>query len=113
MLLAPLLTLAEAYTMTCRIRQPVFDASFFFLPVSTSKRKHPLLFCSSPPPPRKHERPARPSSLRIYEAHVGMSGEEGKVASYAEFRDQVCGGGGAGEIRVERSEGAGHGRVKR
>ena len=34
-------------------------------------------------------RPPRPHSLRIYEAHVGMSSEEGKVSSYLEFKDQV------------------------
>ena len=28
---------------------------------------------------RRHERPPRPQKLRIYEAHVGMSSEEGKV----------------------------------
>ena len=35
---------------------------------------------------RQHERPPRPASLRIYEAHVGMSSEQPKVASYLEFR---------------------------
>eukprot|EP00208_Stichococcus_sp_RCC1054_P002995 CAMPEP_0206143896 /NCGR_PEP_ID=MMETSP1473-20131121/22240_1 /ASSEMBLY_ACC=CAM_ASM_001109 /TAXON_ID=1461547 /ORGANISM="Stichococcus sp, Strain RCC1054" /LENGTH=642 /DNA_ID=CAMNT_0053539511 /DNA_START=296 /DNA_END=2220 /DNA_ORIENTATION=- len=35
------------------------------------------------------ERPPRPDSLRIYEAHVGMSSEEEKVASYAEFSANV------------------------
>ncbi|KAG1666836.1 hypothetical protein FOA52_009460 [Chlamydomonas sp. UWO 241] len=37
----------------------------------------------------KHPRPAKPTSLRIYEAHVGMSGEDGGVATYAYFRDSV------------------------
>ena len=37
--------------------------------------------------PRQHERPAaRPESLRIYEAHVGMSSEERCVASYTYFK---------------------------
>ena len=45
-------------------------------------------------PERPHEshRPNRPilsGNLRIYEAHVGMSSEEGKVASYDEFRMHV------------------------
>lgn len=31
----------------------------------------------------------RPKSLRIYEAHVGMSSMEGKVATYREFADNV------------------------
>jgi len=37
----------------------------------------------------RYPRPAPPSSLRIYEAHVGMSGEEPGVASYSFFRDNV------------------------
>ena len=37
--------------------------------------------------PRQHERPSsRPESLRIYEAHVGMSSEEPAVASYTYFK---------------------------
>ena len=34
-------------------------------------------------------RPSRPKSLKIYEAHVGMSQEHGKVATYREFADHV------------------------
>lgn len=37
----------------------------------------------------KHPRPSPPRSLRIYEAHVGMSSEDPKVSTYAEFRDDV------------------------
>ncbi|CAL5219263.1 g1061 [Coccomyxa viridis] len=38
----------------------------------------------------QHERPTGElPSLRVYEAHVGMSSEEPKVASYAEFKDNV------------------------
>jgi len=33
----------------------------------------------------KHPRPPRPQSLRVYEAHVGISSPELKVASYKEF----------------------------
>ncbi len=36
----------------------------------------------------KHKRPGRPDSLRIYEAHVGMSSEEEKVASYTHFKGE-------------------------
>ncbi|KAG2486093.1 hypothetical protein HYH03_015188 [Edaphochlamys debaryana] len=36
-----------------------------------------------------HPRPPRPPALRIYEAHVGMSGEEPRVATYTEFKDTV------------------------
>lgn len=39
---------------------------------------------------RRHERPPAPHDhLRIYEAHVGMSSEEPKVATYTEFKDVV------------------------
>ncbi len=34
----------------------------------------------------KHATPSRPDTVLIYEAHVGMSLEEGKVASFSEFR---------------------------
>lgn len=44
--------------------------------------------CCVPLQRRQHERPPRPQSLRIYEAHVGMSSEEPKVATYLEFRGQ-------------------------
>ena len=37
----------------------------------------------------KYPRPPRPRHLRIYECHVGMSSQEPKVNSYAEFRDDV------------------------
>ena len=35
---------------------------------------------------RQHQRPSRPGTLRIYEAHVGMSSEEPAVASYTYFK---------------------------
>ncbi len=53
------------------------------------------LFCAQVYEPRepykwKHTfKPAKGVSPRIYEAHVGMASEDGKVASYAEFRDNV------------------------
>lgn len=37
----------------------------------------------------KHPRPPRPRSVRIYEAHVGISSPEPKVASYRYFADSV------------------------
>jgi 1,4-alpha-glucan branching enzyme len=37
----------------------------------------------------KNEAPPKPKSLRIYEAHVGMSSKEPKVNSYIEFADNV------------------------
>ena len=56
------------------------------------------LFCAQVWQPRKpyvwkNDPPARNArsmrAPRIYEAHVGMASEEGKVATYAEFRDSV------------------------
>ena len=37
----------------------------------------------------KHTSPARPTSQLIYEAHVGMSSEDGKVSSYLEFSENI------------------------
>ena len=38
----------------------------------------------------RHEKPrVRPASLRIYEAHVGMSSEETRCGTYREFADEV------------------------
>ncbi|KAL6574956.1 hypothetical protein OROMI_012241 [Orobanche minor] len=37
----------------------------------------------------KHPRPKKPKSLRIYEAHVGMSSTEPVINTYANFRDEV------------------------
>jgi 1,4-alpha-glucan branching enzyme len=44
-----------------------------------------------PPTPYqfKHPHPPRADSLRIYEAHVGMAQEEGKVGSFAEFTKNI------------------------
>ncbi|WZY92247.1 hypothetical protein YC2023_064576 [Brassica napus] len=37
----------------------------------------------------KHPRPRKPTSLRIYESHVGMSSTEPMINTYANFRDDV------------------------
>lgn len=37
----------------------------------------------------KHPRPEKPIAPRIYEAHVGMSSKDPRVASYREFADEV------------------------
>ena len=37
----------------------------------------------------KHQRPGKPKSIRIYEAHVGISSPEPKIASYTYFADNV------------------------
>ena len=52
------------------------------------------LFCAQVYEPKakyvwRHAAPKAPKMTFIYEAHVGMGSEEEKVASYAEFRDNV------------------------
>ncbi|KAL6115834.1 gbe1 [Pungitius sinensis] len=44
-----------------------------------------------PPQPytQIHPRPKKPTSLRIYEAHVGIASPEGKIASYTNFTTNV------------------------
>src|SRR5436853_3474510 len=37
----------------------------------------------------KHPRPPKPKSLRVYEAHVGISSPETKVATYKEFTETM------------------------
>ncbi|BFZ65057.1 alpha-1,4-glucan branching enzyme [Saitoella coloradoensis] len=37
----------------------------------------------------KHKKPARPESLRVYEAHVGISSPEHRVTTYTEFKDNI------------------------
>ncbi|CAG0893600.1 unnamed protein product [Darwinula stevensoni] len=44
------------------------------------------------PPQRhvfQHKKPEKPKSLRVYESHVGIASYEGKVATYAEFKDNI------------------------
>jgi 1,4-alpha-glucan branching enzyme len=45
----------------------------------------------NPPAPHewRHDRPERRGGLRIYEAHVGMAQEEGRVGSFAEFTERI------------------------
>lgn len=51
---------------------PIYDAVFWNPP---SSERYTF----------KHSRPAKPQSARIYEAHVGISSPETKVATYKEF----------------------------
>ena len=37
----------------------------------------------------KNQKPKRAESVRVYEAHVGMSSTEGKVSSYREFATNI------------------------
>lgn len=46
------------------------------------------------PPPEssykwKHKHPPKPKSLRIYECHVGISGQDPGVSTFNEFTDNV------------------------
>eukprot|EP01028_Stygiella_incarcerata_P007150 TRINITY_DN292_c0_g3_i1.p1 TRINITY_DN292_c0_g3~~TRINITY_DN292_c0_g3_i1.p1 ORF type:complete len:687 (+),score=175.83 TRINITY_DN292_c0_g3_i1:141-2201(+) len=53
---------------------------------------HPVFvgnFWNPPPYEWKHPTPKRPKSLKIYEAHVGMSSPEPKISTYVHFRDHV------------------------
>jgi len=36
-----------------------------------------------------HERPERPTSLRVYECHIGISSQQGRVNSYSDFTANV------------------------
>ena len=38
---------------------------------------------------RKHGSPRKPKASRIYEAHVGMAGQDAKVSTYREFADDI------------------------
>eukprot|EP00126_Sphaerothecum_destruens_P008560 Sdes_comp20260_c0_seq1m13737 len=55
-------------------RSPVFDAVYY-----------------DPPKPYqwKYPSPPKPSSLRIYECHIGIASPEPKVASYSNFKENV------------------------
>ncbi|KAK7512586.1 alpha-glucan branching enzyme [Phyllosticta citriasiana] len=55
---------------------PVYDARFWNPP-----KEQKYIF--------KHPRPPKPASARIYEAHVGISSPEPKVATYKEFTTNV------------------------
>lgn len=46
------------------------------------------------PPPEsaykwKHKHPPKPKSLRIYECHVGISGQDPRVSTFNEFTKNV------------------------
>lgn len=46
------------------------------------------------PPPEhaykwKNKSPKKPKALRIYEAHIGISGSEPKISSFNDFTDKV------------------------
>lgn len=55
---------------------PVYDARFWNPP---SEQRYKF----------KNQRPPKPKSLRIYEAHVGISTPEKRVGTYAEFTRDV------------------------
>ena|ERR1700761_2000789 len=55
---------------------PTYDARFWHPPTSDVYKF-------------KHLRPPKPRSLRIYEAHVGISSADGRVATYKEFTRDI------------------------
>lgn len=55
---------------------PVYDARFWS-PAPSEKYKF------------QHSRPQKPESIRIYEAHVGISSPEQRVTTYEEFTENV------------------------
>jgi 1,4-alpha-glucan branching enzyme len=46
-------------------------------------------WCPPEPYQWRHKAPRRPAAPRVYESHVGMAQEEGKVGSFDEFRENV------------------------
>ncbi len=56
---------------------------------AVSLEYQPKHWAPSVPYQWKNPRPPKPPSIRIYEAHVGISSPEAKVASYKEFADSV------------------------
>jgi 1,4-alpha-glucan branching enzyme len=57
-------------------KSPVYDARFWNPP---EEQRYKF----------KHKRPPAPKSVRIYEAHVGISSPKPKVATYKEFTADV------------------------
>ena len=55
---------------------PVYDARFWNPP---SSERYTF----------KNKRPSKPASVKIYEAHVGISTTEGRVGTYKEFTTNV------------------------
>lgn len=55
---------------------PVYDARFWNPPEGEIYKP-------------KHKAPPKPKSLRIYEAHVGISTPEGRVGTYKEFTNDT------------------------
>ncbi|KAL4225601.1 1 4-alpha-glucan branching enzyme [Mactra antiquata] len=60
--------------VTCEEKVPVYDQIFWDPP-----QRHVF----------KNPHPKKPSSLRVYESHVGIASWEGKVATYPEFTRDV------------------------
>ena len=54
-----------------------------------TKLMEPYLWNPETPYKHKYPVPAKPTSLRIYESHVGISSDEYKVASYKHFQMNV------------------------
>uniref|UniRef100_A0A6B2KY18 1,4-alpha-glucan branching enzyme n=1 Tax=Arcella intermedia TaxID=1963864 RepID=A0A6B2KY18_9EUKA len=64
-----------AYRVTQEPNSPVFDGVYW------DPTLHPYEW--------KHAKPPKPDRLRIYEAHVGMASQEGKIGTYKEFTQKM------------------------
>lgn len=56
---------------------------------TSTHRFNAQVWAPGDPYKRHHASPPRPTPLLIYEAHVGMAQEEGRVGSYTEFREHI------------------------
>lgn len=57
------------------------EESILYRPIHWDSRRDNYLW--------ENDRPSKPKSLRVYEAHVGISSPEAKVASYQYFADSI------------------------
>ncbi|XP_071531401.1 1,4-alpha-glucan-branching enzyme isoform X3 [Panulirus ornatus] len=67
-------------------------ATYVLQPPKTEGLAYQQHFWNPPPEEKysfKHPRPRRPSSLKVYECHVGICSEEPKVGTYLEFAKNV------------------------
>lgn len=82
----------KAHTLTLWLiitqqRYCIFSIFFYFF--LRARLRHDFLSTSGSPLQQIHPRPRKPTSLRIYEAHVGIASPEGKIASYTNFTVNV------------------------
>jgi 1,4-alpha-glucan branching enzyme len=69
------------YRIPAYANRVVQDPSSYIFNAQVWDPEHPYI--------QKNPSPEKKESILIYEAHIGMSSEEGKVSSYTEFKDNV------------------------